>query len=80
MNLLYLFVDLLLTSSSQHKNYCTDVKVDLDSLPKVPVGELEFSKYAERLDLADGRDAINRLYQALSIGNCYHLFQTMIDI
>ncbi|XP_067938886.1 DENN domain-containing protein 3-like [Watersipora subatra] len=60
--------DLLSRLQSQRKSYITDVKVDLESLPKMAVEESEFSKYAERLDLAVGREAISRLYQALSLG------------
>lgn len=60
--------EMLDLSKSEHHGYRVDVKVDLESLPKAAVGEEEFYKYMERLDLAVGRDTMNRLYQALSLG------------
>ena len=64
----HLFVDLLRSSQSKRRGYNTDVKVELENLPTGPVTVGEFDKYAERLDLAVGRETIDRLYQALTLG------------
>lgn len=65
---LSVIIDLLRSSQSKRRGYNTDVKVELENLPTSAVTAVEFDKYAERLDLAVGRETIDRLYQALTLG------------